>query len=178
MAQGYQVIKKGILDGTTDVLTLDSIPQTFTHLEFSMGGITTQASMTRGYVYIKINNTTTSIYGYLGLSRESGSISQFANLAGSGPSVDARLGAANNQANSCGNYRCILYNYTDTTLTGKTWFSESGNNDGSSSNYDVQQINAGLWLSTAAITRLDFSVYIDTGNSFKSGTSYILAGWK
>ena len=178
MAVGYQTIARGPFDGTTDVLTLDSIPQTYTHLEFSLGGITTQGSMTRGYVYIKINNDVSSIYGYVSWARESGSNSFAANLAGSGPSVDGRLGAANNQANSSGVYRVLMTNYSDTTLAGKVWITESGNQDNSSSNYDVQDIRGGLWLSTAAVTRLDFSVYIDGSNVFKTGSTYTLAGWK
>lgn len=177
MAQGYTVIEQGTFDGSSPSLTFTSIPQDYQHLEFSFSGISDQDSATRSYFYIQFNGDTGANYVSLGWSRESGSVGRDSNSGGTGPTGIGRIGGASNQANQSGFFRMYVYGYSNTTLNGKNWMCQSGNQDNSASNYDVQQLNGGVWRETDAVTELYVSCYTGDGTVIEDGSTYLLAGW-
>tara|TARA_R110000824_G_scaffold4938_1_gene23125 strand:- start:687 stop:1235 length:549 start_codon:yes stop_codon:yes gene_type:complete len=181
MAQGYTVIEKGTFDGTTNGVTFTSIPQTYQHLEFSFAGISDQASSTRSYVYLQFNSGAPydSNYAYVGWFQESGTQNTGNSSAAVPPVAVGRIGGASSQTNSIGFVRLYVLGYSNTTLNGKNWMMQSGNQDNSTSNVATNMLYGGVFRATSkvAITEMQVTCYTGSGTVIESGGTYILAGW-
>ena len=171
MADGYTVLEYGTLasSSTTDI-TFSNIPQTFSHLEFTFSGISMMVQ-NRAFVYLKINDDTSSVYSRIGWLLENGLNRDVQSWAG--PMNIASIQGTTAQANQAGVMKFDFVNYSSTVLQ-KTGFALSTSTDASASGNMVGKQNAWSYGSTNAITKINFNV----SSGFKAGSTYSLGAWK
>ena len=178
MADGFQVIEKGVFDGTTSSVTFTSIPSSYSHLEISCTGNSTQTGY-RGYIYVQFNGDTGSNYGLLGVDQNNGygSPSYSSNPSSTGPAYTGLAAAADAGSGSGGDmvssFNMWVWNYADTTFH-KTWYNTSGYASGGAW---VMKENGGIWRDTSAINEVRLNVYDGGGEKWVSGCQYMLGAW-
>lgn len=155
MAKTYEPIATTTLSSTTSTVTFSSIPATYTDLILVINAFTS----TEGNCYVRLNNVATSLYSST-------------RLYGNGTTASSdrfSSGTESNIANlttTMGNVIIHFMDYANAT-TNKTFISRSN-----STGYTMACV--GLWRSTAAINRIDFSL----SPTLQIGSTFTLYGIK
>jgi hypothetical protein len=129
-----------------------SIPQTFTDLVLVVSGRSDRNTGGWCYVHLQFNDTTSgyTTRSLLGTGSSVSSYDQSGLSTGGSAIVFGGVAQANNTSNTFGNTSAYIPNYT-----GSTNKSLSGDGVGENNATDSpQQITAGLWSNTAAITKI------------------------
>jgi hypothetical protein len=162
MAATYEPIQTYTLTSTSTLITFSSIPATYTDLF-----VACQIQRTSGTLAMRItvNNDTSALYSYTRLSA----------YTASAVASDRATGAANWQPwfngavfTNIASFNMNLMNYANTTTFKSALFknAEAGGE---------VTVTAGLYRSTSAINRIDFTA---ATNSFAIGSSFTLYGIK
>lgn len=169
MPATYDSIATTTLGSAQSSVTFSSISGSYTDLVLVVAATGDRASNVDSLA-IRLNSDTGSNYSYTYLAGETSS--------------GAISGRASNQTNIwCGNFTSNnvdnpspiiiqIQNYSNTT-TYKTTLSRGNPIAGG---YSATNANVGLWRSTAAITSV--TVRSETGNNFRSGSTFTLYGVK
>tara|TARA_R110002020_G_C16262149_1_gene770556 strand:- start:794 stop:1378 length:585 start_codon:yes stop_codon:yes gene_type:complete len=189
----YEIIAEGSVDGSAPgLITLDSIPGTYKHLELVINGASTRDNTSyHDYFTMYFNNSTTANTYMRSVNYQADASTTISGVTtqGYGPSggqnqmgywyLPTRWSGQSTQLMSY--TRFYIPNYSDTTLTKAVlgWNMLAGaynwpGTGGSNSGVGVQSGVWG-WNDTSAVTRIDLKSY-ETGFGFAVNTSYILAG--
>jgi hypothetical protein len=189
----YEIIAEGSVDGSAPTLiTLDSIPGTYKHLELVINGASTRSNTSyHDFFTMYFNNSTTANTYMRSVNYQADASTTISGVTtqGYGPSgaqnqmgywyLPTRWSGQSTQLMSYN--RFYIPNYSGTTLTKAVlgWNMLAGAYDwpgsgGSNSGVGVQSGVWG-WNDTSAVTRIDLKSY-ETGFGFAVNTSYILAG--
>jgi hypothetical protein len=164
----YTPIASQTLSSAAASVTFSGIPQTYTDLVL-VAAATGDRSSNVDSLAIRFNSDSGSNYSYTYMTGES--------------STGAISGRASNQTNIwCGNFTSNnvnnpssiiiqIQNYSNTT-TNKTTLSRG--NPIAGGGYSAVNANVGLWRNTAAVTSV--TVRSETGNNFRSGSTFNLYG--
>ena len=134
-------------------LSFSNIPQNYRHLQLRVTARDNVAALTQDPLYLKINNDTGNNYTYHSLLGD-GSSASATNTVGGGLIVVGKCPGGSSTANMFGVAIIDILDYTNTNKY-KTVRSISGNDQNGSGQVGLF---SGVWLNTAAITRLDFGV--------------------
>jgi len=158
--------------GGESYLSFTSIPSTYASIQLRGIGRFSTAT-TSNYVTIKLNNDTAANYVRHRLYGDGTSaVAQGATAATYMPI--GRVAGASATASVFGAAICDIHDYASTT-NNKT-IRAFGGNDGAAADTSYQvQLASGLWLSTAAVNRVD--VYPDSG-TWSAGSTFALYGVK
>lgn len=159
MPATYEKIATLTGTGSSDTLTLTSIPATYTDLVLVLNG----SLNTAANVYMRMNNLSTAIYSQTVLSGDGSSASSYRHPA-AGFSAFIYMGYADTGIT---NYIIQFMNYSNTT-TKKSAIHRHNNAGGQVST------SAMLWDSTAAISRID--LITSNGATWSSATTANLYG--
>ena len=192
----YEIIAEGSVDSSApSLITIDSIPGTYKHLELVFQAASTLSSSAyHDYITMYFNNSTTANTYMRSVNYQADAATTITGVTtqGYGPSgAQSRMGywymptRWSSQSTKLFSYnRFYIPNYAGTTLTKAVlgWNMLAGAYDwpggGSNSGVGVQSGVWG-WNDTSAVTRIDLESYdASTGGStgFAVNTSYILAG--
>lgn len=143
-------------------LNFSSIPQTYTHLQLRGFVRDDVAAVLQDPTYLKLNNDTGNNYAYHNLIGDGASAVSNATTA-AGLIVTGKAPGPSSNANMYGVVIIDILDYTNTNKY-KTIRSISGNDQNGSGQVGLF---SGLWLNTAAVTRLDFGVsnYYDSSKT-------------
>ena len=166
MASTYTLIQSQTLASSAASVTFSTIPSTYTDLVLKASARSTGSSYT---LVLKLNGTTANYSDTF--------------LQGSGSAASSSAGSA--QAASYQYGGVDLSTYTANTFASAEIYipSYTASQNKPFSNFAVTETNAtaaeifahaSLWLNTAAITTVDFS--LTGGNSFVTGSSFYLYG--
>ena len=162
-------IAKTTLSSSAALIDLDNIPGTATDLLVVLSARCDDSAASLGLenVYIRFNNSTSNLSGRV-LRNFDGSVSSLTRtdgFMGDAPNANAT-------ANTFGSIEVYIPNYAG--LTNKSYSSVSVTESNTSIGDDIAMaVTAGLWSSTAAITRVGFSLLAD---NFVSGSSIYCYG--
>ena len=189
----YEIIAQGSVDSSAPgLITLDSIPGTYKHLELVINGASTRDNTSyHDYFTMYFNNSTTADTYMRSVNYQADASTTISGVTtqGYGPSgAQNQMGywylptRWSGQSTQLMSYtRFYIPNYSDTTLTKAVlgWNMLAGayawpGSGGSNSGVGVQSGVWG-WNDTSAVTRIDLKSY-ETGFGFAVNTSYILAG--
>jgi hypothetical protein len=139
--------------GGAATVTFNSIPQTFTDLQVMVSGrLNNAASTTAFYVYFNGSNTAVYSDTYLqGSGSSIGSGRESNNVA----AYQVQTPANASTSNTFGNSSLYIPNYTGTNF--KSWITDGVSENNGTTAY--QNLTAGLWCNTAAITSLSLTSY-------------------
>ena len=157
MAANYVLLERIELNADAASVTFSNIPQSgYTDLKVVISGRSTVAQLGAS-LYMRFNgssttNTIRNLYG-----NGSSAASQTQSDAWSGIDVDG----ANASANVFSNTEIYFPNYANTSYN-KSWSAESVIENNATSGY--QEMAAGLWANTAAITSITFTIENASGN--------------
>ncbi len=183
MANGYEVITSGTFDGSTKSLTLSSITQAYTHLQFDFMGSNDQASVSGGYLYFKFNGDTTAVYDrFLDYKSGSSAVTYDFSENSTAPTGVVQSTGATSNANQASQLRVRIFDYTNTT-TNKVCMVDAVNPDITypySGGWGTKMSMANGVLNyapgtAAAITEIYFSA--EYAPAILSGSTYRLGGW-
>lgn len=162
MAATYEPIQTQTLSSTSTLVTFSSIPATYTDLF-----VACQIQRTSGTLSTRItlNNDTSALYSYTRFSAYSASAIASDRLSGQ-TNFQPWFNGAVFTAISILDFH--LMNYTSTTINKTALFSAA---EGSGE----RTITTGLYASTSAINRIDFTA---ATNSFAIGCTFTLYGIK
>tara|TARA_Y100000401_G_scaffold117343_1_gene125728 strand:+ start:1808 stop:2380 length:573 start_codon:yes stop_codon:yes gene_type:complete len=185
----YEIITSGKVGGggSTQTLSLTSIPGTFKHLELMVHCRSTRTSDSSDPMNFRLNNDSSSSYGsgqIYALNAGSGSISSvrreqmgYRDAFQEAFWAPANYSGADN--NNFGYFRALFLGYSQTTLT-KTMLIECSVAgalnpfSGSVTQYGLfAQLGCFGWNNTAAITQIDLPMSVGNWNA---ESTYILAG--
>jgi hypothetical protein len=168
MATTYTLISSNVLTGSAASVTFSSIPATYTDLVVRASARSNFAN-TIELMLITINANSGSLYSMTAIY---GSQTAVTTDRDSGTSLNFDpIGAANNTANTFGNYELYIPSYL---ASQNKPVSTSAVTENNSAGNNRAQANAGLFRSTAAITSLSFAPRY--GTNLVSGSSFYLYG--
>jgi hypothetical protein len=164
----YQSIATVTASGSTSSLQFTSIPSTYQHLQLRLITRSAEAS-TISYSNIRFNGDTGSNYAFHYLTGNGSSAGYGANASAT-DTFGVNMPGASALSNT---YAVAIYDFLDYANTNK--YKTLRALDG----YDLNGsgeifLGSGLWQSTSAINRIDFS----TGSNFATGTTLALYGIK
>jgi hypothetical protein len=143
--------------GGSGVITFNSIPSTYQHLEIRLLGKSANTTYDSIYVTARFNNDSSSVYNCQRIYGNPAALNVLAMYNGSYTDqfICGILVASGGGTNSANNSPCIIrvMDYTNTSKF-KTVNSYAGYNRNSTSNATVD-VSTGLWRSTSAISRID-----------------------
>jgi hypothetical protein len=154
------------LASDTSTVTFNNIPSTYKHLQVRVVALSSNTDNLR----IRFNNDSAANYATH-------------QLQGNGSSVAANALSSVTQAEYLGlivsstlyPFSSIIdvldYSSTNKNKTIRALSGQDGNATGTATDWRVS-INSGLWMSTSAVTRLDFT----SGPTFRSGSTFALFG--
>ena len=189
----YEIIAQGSVDSSAPgLITLDSIPGTYKHLELVINGASTRDNTSyHDYFTMYFNNSTTADTYMRSVNYHADASTTISGVTtqGYGPSgAQNQMGywylptRWSGQSTQLMSYtRFYIPNYSDTTLTKAVlgWNMLAGAYDwpGSGGSHSGVGVQSGVWgwNDTSAVTRIDLKSY-ETGFGFAVNTSYILAG--
>jgi hypothetical protein len=173
VAQDYKLIQSQVVSGSsTNTITFDSIPQTYTHLVVLVSARTNTAS-TRDVMRFRINNDSSAIYNSFFLYGFDSTASVRSESALSNTYFEWTYAVGNNAtSNVFGNTTVTLNNYRSTSAV-KTVNTLDANENQSTTSW-ITGITTGYWNSTTAITRLDFVA--QSGITYIDGSTFSLYG--
>jgi hypothetical protein len=164
----YTLISSNVLSSSAASVTFSAIPATYTDLVVR-ASLRSDYANTIELIKITINANSGSLYSMTGVY---GTSTAAASDRDSGTSLNFDpIDAANNTANTFGNYELYIPSYLASQNKPVGTFAVYEQN--STANNRVQA-NAGLFRDTAAITSLDFAPRY--GSNFVSGSSFYLYG--
>ena len=166
MANTFELISSVTVSTPANSITLSSIPATFTDLVLQMS-LRTDRADTGDNVGLRFNSSTSGysdrrLYGFgSGVGSDTGS-SSFLRIG--------RIDAANNTASTFSNGSLYIPNYAGSTNKSVSFDSVMENNATAS----YQELQAGLWSNTAAITSIQLYL-VDAGflNFVANSTVYL-----
>ena len=156
----YTPIQSVTLTTTTATVTLNSIPSTYTDLIIVYSGTT---NSTNKDVRLNVNNDTASNYSWTALAGQGTAVGSYRLPNASNFAGYQLVGTVSNPATIIYNFQ----NYANTSVYKSTLYRVSD------AGAEVEAY-AGLWRSTSAINRVDFTS--SSGASFVSGTTITLYG--
>jgi len=168
MPATYTLISSNVLTSSAASVTFSAIPATYTDLVVRAAARSDFAN-TIELMEITINGNTSSLYSMTGVYGE-GSSAISDRDSGTSLNFDP-IDAANNTANTFGNYELYIPSYLASQNKPVGTFAVYEQNGASNNRV---QANAGLFRSTAAITSLEFAPRY--GTNFVSGSSFYLYG--
>lgn len=180
MANGYEVITEGTFDGTTNSLTLTTITQAYTHLQFDFMGSANQASTSGTYLYFKFNGDTSAVYDRFTDWKFGSTVAYDWSENSTAPTGIVQSTGATSNANQASQMRMRIFDYTNTT-TNKVCMVDAVNPDitypsgwGSKMSMANGVLNYAPGTA-AAITEIYFSA--EYAPAILSGSTYRLGGW-
>ena len=171
----FEIIAEGTLSTGASSISLTSIPQTYTHLEFQISARGSYASAYPGSTNMRFNSDSGTNYGGADGYVSSGS------PGAEGYSLNALaqtyysnvLALDSWTTNIQGFSSWIIPNYTSTSFAKQVY--RTGTVADASSIYTLR-FGSGAWDNTAAITQIDL-LEPSSGTEIMAQSSYWLAGW-
>jgi hypothetical protein len=167
-AGAFESIATATPNGVSSV-TFSSIPSTYQHLQLRIIGFAATASDSA--VQMTFNNDSAGNYTYhrlkgtgTAVSADGGTLQQYIFLG------DSTLGITTTNPYV---YIVDIHDYKSTTKNKNVRIMSGSDRNGTG----VINLNSGLWLSTAAINRIDVAV-VAAGDNFATGTTIALYGIK
>ena len=172
MAKTYEPISTQTVGTAVSSVTFTSIPQTYTDLVF-VGSTYYSASVS---MVVRFNNDSTTNYSYtvLGGSNAAPGNGAYSGISTSGSSINllGYYATTNSSGNIFAPTVANIMNYSNST-TYKTLLSRSYAQDNGTGK--DAELFAGVWRSTAAITRVDL---LTSSGNFAVGSTFTLYGIK
>ena len=166
----YTLISSNVLTTTAASVTFSSIPATFTDLVVRVSARCSVGAARTG-LNLTLNGSSVAVYSYTILYASGASASSY--NGGSSTSLAEFIGAngATSTTNTFANDEIYIPNYASSAykvLSGVTAqeINSTGNN--------LNQVAAGLWSNTAAITSI--TLVDNNASNFVSGSSFYLYG--
>jgi len=174
MATTYKLISQTVLSSTSSLITLNSIPSTFTDLELRAAVRYTNASNSYP-LSMRVNGLTTSIYSY---RRYYGQGTAGIANSGSSASDELNLGEVNGNSSTgstFSNIKLYIPNYAASGVN--KVMSYQGAQEDNVASYAFLTVQASLIGTTSAITSLSFKAPAAYGAlTFAVGTTFSLYG--
>ncbi|MBP01000.1 MAG: hypothetical protein CMG34_07275 [Candidatus Marinimicrobia bacterium] len=171
----FEIIAEGTLSTGASSITLTSIPQTYTHLEFQISARGSYASAYPGSSQMRFNSDSGSNYGghdgYV--SSGTGGAEGYSLNALTQTYYSNALALDSWTANIQGFSSWIIPNYTSTSFAKQVYRTASVTD--ASSIYTLR-FGSSAWDNTAAITQIEL-LEPSAGTEFMAQSSYWLAGW-
>lgn len=171
MANTFTFIQNYILTSNQTTVTFGSIPATYTDLKLVISGRLNNAASTTGF-YIFFNNSNTAVYSdtyiqgsgtAVGGSRETNNVAAYQTQVNANASTGSMFGSVD----------IYIPNYANTSYN-KSWVTAGVTENNAATSY--QNLTAGLWRNTAAISSISVSSY---GNGdWLTNSSFTLYGIK
>jgi hypothetical protein len=163
----YTLISATTLTTTTATVSLTSIPSDYTDLVVRMSA-RADGAVLQPQMYVYFNNNSTTLHTG---TQVQGSGSAATSGSSSNPVFIARINGASSVSNTFNNFEMYVPSYTASQAKPFSGFNVQEDNATAA----YQQITAGLYNSTTAISRIDFNIAAGA-YSFVSGSSFYLYG--
>jgi hypothetical protein len=175
-AGSFESIATVTAAGGETTLTFNSISSAYKHLQIrGLYKDTFSASLSNATLHLRFNNDSATNYTTHVLNGNGTTASSSAQTGITYINIpDAGITAGTGHTNIFGSSMIEILDYASTTKN-KTTRSISGNNVNSTSTSFGVDLNSGLWLSTAAVTRIDL---IRDSTAFFAGSTFALYGIK
>jgi len=171
----FEIIAEGTLSSGASSISLTSIPQTYTHLEFQLSARGSVASSSTGSSNMRFNGDSGSNYGGVDgyVTSGTGGVEGYSLNALTQTYYTHPLALDNWAANIQGVTSWIIPNYTSTSFAKQLY--RTGTVADTNSIYTLR-FGSGGWDNTAAITQIDI-LEPSAGTEIMAQSSYWLAGW-
>mgnify|MGYP003124743200 CR=1 FL=1 len=174
----YEIFAEATLTGSATSIDLTEIPQTATHLELYINCRSIKTTTgTRGGG-IRFNNISSNNYGIGGNYGEDSTTAAVWNRGmNTRDWIDDAVRHWNDivDSNLFAPSKIVIPNYTSTTIEVKGAIIQNSAWGEDLSDFWIMQAMGHATVTGAAITQI--TIYPESGTSFKTGTSYYLAGW-
>lgn len=167
----YEPIASATGTGSSGTITFSSIPSTYTSLQVRITAKDTNVAATIDSIRTRLNNDSGTNYARHGINADDSTLTAFGNTPQNSIAFDC-IAQGNTAANIVGAAIVDFHDYTSTTRNKTVRFIGGGNLNGSGNSR--LSVGSGLWLNTAAITRIDFLAVA----SFSTQTTISLYGIK
>lgn len=169
----YVAIAKTVLTGNQATITFDNIPSTYTDLVLLASQRDNAPDSLYGVpLWVTFNNNSSSLYSRTELYGQSTSTASTRSSGNLQLRIGQSFSSGNTTTNTFESWEMYIPNYAGSTNKPvSTTFAIPNNNT-----YQVDLVNAGLFSSTTAISRIDLA--LDSAYQFVSGSRFDLYGIK
>ncbi len=173
LPNSYESIMTASGSGSSGVITFNSIPQTYTHLQIRSIAMRSGAGTSTDYVGIRVNGNTSSIYTNHWAYVSNSTMTIQSDNTNTHMYGNRGLGGTQFSSNDVGVMIIDIHDYTSTSKK-KTFYMHSGWAPNSAGNMYCQ-LGSGMPLLDDAITSISFNNFND---SFTTSTDFALYGIK
>lgn len=170
MASTYNLITRTTVSSANGVISLTSIPQTYTDLVIQVTGVI-NASTSDGGIYVRVNGDSTTTYNWTMLYGNGSSAGSSAATSATSMLIGAIAGLTSGTATP-GTSTINVLGYSFTNVP-KRFLGTGALDQNGSGEVDAF---TGWWNSNSAITQIDLRTYNGTSATFAVGTTVSLYG--